>query len=148
MNLKIKLKKTNSSPAVFAIEFLRDDDYMLHYDLVYLNDSNVERTFAQELELDRSYILRISRHENGLYLTNNLVHDSYVIVEEIQIDDFWTIDDQNQWSITTYDNKYKQHLKGKSVTWELSKKLYNNTLFFNGNLDYNIKLPIRGMYFK
>lgn len=147
MNFKVKLKKTNSLSATVAIEFLRDDDYMLHFDLVCLTNNTNECTFSQELDLNRPYNLRISRHENDLYSTNKLVHDSYVIVEEIKIDDFWIIDKKNHWSTTIYDSKYKQHLKDKSVTWELSKKMYNNTLFFNGSLDYMISAPIRGIFF-
>ena len=134
--------------ATIAIEFIRDDDYMLHYDLFCADQDSIERKFAQELELDRNYTLRISRHESGLYSTEKTVHDSYVIVDEITIDDFWIINDQNHWSKTVYDTKYIQHLDNKSPTWELTKELYNNTLFFNGSVDYAITAPIRNMYFK
>jgi hypothetical protein len=147
MNFKIKLRKTAPSPAVLAIEFLQND-YMLHYDHFYLTSDQIEKSFDYDLELDKFYVLRISRHEQEFYQTNKLVHDSYVIVEEIMLDNFWTIDHKNQWSKTVYDTKYKHHLNDKPATWELSKDQYNNTLFFNGSLDYSITSPIRGMFFK
>lgn len=104
--------------------------------------------FKQELELDEDYILQIVRQEKELYSTDRTVHDSYVIVDEILIDDFWTINDKNHWSKTIYDAEYIQHLADKTTTWECTKDLYNNVLFFNGSLTYTIKTPIRNLYFK
>jgi hypothetical protein len=95
-----------------------------------------------------STVIDISRHDNSLYQTSNLVHTTYVIVEQILIDNFWIIGDKNHWSKTIYEQTYRDHLADKSVTWELGKDLYNNVLFFNGSLIYCITKPIRGMFFK
>jgi len=95
-----------------------------------------------------STVIDISRHDNSLYQTSNLVHTTYVIVEQILIDNFWIIGDKNHWSKTIYEQAYRDHLADKPVTWELGKDLYNNVLFFNGSLIYCITKPIRGMFFK
>jgi hypothetical protein len=147
MNFKIKLRKTTKLPATIKLDFLQGDS-ILSSRVIHMVNNSVEATVTQRLELRRSYTLRISRREEELYLTNNLVHDCYVSVEDIKIDNFWSIKDQNHWSKTVYDSEYKQHLVDKPVTWELSKDLYNNVLFFNGSLDYTIQIPIRSMFFK
>jgi hypothetical protein len=95
-----------------------------------------------------STVIDISRHDNSLYQTSNLVHTTYVIVEQILIDNFWIIGDKNHWSKTIYEQTYRDHLADKPVTWEIGKDLYNNVLFFNGSLIYCITKPIRGMFFK
>jgi hypothetical protein len=95
-----------------------------------------------------SSVIVISRLDESLYQTNKLVHDTYVVVDQILIDNFWIIGDENNWSKTIYDQQYRDHLADKPVTWELSKELYNNVLFFNGRLEYYITKPIRGMFFK
>jgi hypothetical protein len=106
---------------------------------------------AQQTVIDidtDSTVINISRHDNSLYQTFNLVHTTYVIVEQILIDNFWIIGDNNHWSKTIYEQTYRDHLADKPVTWELSKDLYNNVLFFNGSIVYHITKPIRGMFFK
>ena len=147
MNFKIKLTKTNIIPAVVSIEFLRDQK-ILHGEKFFLNGSADIRAFDYNLDLGSEYILRISRHESELYQTDKLVHDSYVNVGSITIDNFWTIGEDNHCSKTVYDKEYINHLSNKPVTWELSKNLYNNVLFFNGSLEYTITTPIRTMFFK
>jgi hypothetical protein len=147
MNFKIKLRKTTKSPATIKVDFLLGSNMLSSTTIHMVNDA-AEATFTQRLELHRSYTLRISRYEDQLYSTNNLVHDCYVVVEDIEIDNFWSINEQNHWSKTVYDSEYRQHLSDKPVTWELSKDLYNNILFFNGSLDYTIQTPIRSMFFK
>ena len=67
---------------------------------------------------------------------------------KIIIDDFWEITDKNHWSKTIYSRSYVEYLDDKPVTWELSKDLYNNVLYFNGILSYSFTRPIRGMFFK
>ena len=147
MNFKIKLTKTNITPAVVSIEFLHKDK-LLHSEKFFLNRSADIREFDCGLDLGLEYILRISRHELELYQTDKLVHDSYVNVDSLIIDNFWTIGEDNHWSKTVYDKEYINHLGNKPVTWELSKNLYNNVLFFNGSLEYTITTPIRKMFFK
>lgn len=100
-----------------------------------------------DVDTDLSVIV-ISRLDDSLYQTNKLVHSTYVVVDQILIDNFWVIGDENNWSKTIYDQEYRNHLADKPVTWELSKDLYNNVLFFNGRLEYHITKPIRGMFFK
>jgi hypothetical protein len=147
LNFNLTLSKTTEISATVAVEFLQDD-YMLYFEKFSINEPSVKKTFTVDLESDRSYILKVSRHEQELYQTDKLVHDSHLVIDSIVIDDFWTIDSKNHWSKTVYDSAYIKHLKDKSVTWELSKHLHNNILFFNGSLDYNIKTPIRSMFFQ
>jgi len=147
MNFKIKLTKTNIIPAVGSIEFSCDQK-ILHSEKFFLNRSADIKEFDYNLDLGSEYILRISRHESELYQTDKLVHDSYVNVDSITIDNFWTIGEGNHWSKTIYDKEYINHISNKPVSWELSKNLYNNVLFFNGSLEYTITTPIRTMFFK
>ena len=147
MNFKIKLTKTNINPAVVLIEILHEDK-LLHGEKFFLNGSVDIRAFDCDLNLGSEYTLKISRHELELYQTDKLVHDSYVNVDSIVIDNFWTIGEGNHWSKTVYDKEYINYLSNKPVTWELSKNLYNNVLFFNGSLEYTITTPIRTMFFK
>jgi hypothetical protein len=147
MNFKIKLIKTNITPAVVSIEFLHGNK-LLHGEKFFLSGSADVRSIDYNLDLGSKYVLRISRNESELYQTDKLVHDSHVIVDSITIDNFWTIGKANHWSKTVYDKKYIDHLRDKPVTWELDKELYNNVLFFNGSLQYTITTPIRKMFFK
>jgi hypothetical protein len=132
MNYKITLSKTTNETVDISIngqQYILDDQ-------------------LQVIELDLDTDIIISRCDKNLYQTAKLVHDTYVIVEQILIDDFWIIGHNNHWSKTVYDQEYCDHLKNKPTTWELSKDLYNNVLFFNGSLIYHITTPIRGMFFK
>ena len=147
MNFKINLSKTASTSAEFAIEFLKND-CMLYFDKIILNSNSIEQTFDYDLDLSTPYTLRISRHEYDLYKTNNLTHTSHIIVNHITLDNFWILGDKNHWSKTVYDSKYLEHLRDRAATWELTKDLYNNVLYFNGYLEYTITTPIRDMYFK
>lgn len=132
MNYKITLNKTSNEIVEIAIN---GQQYTLYNQ-------------QQIIELDSDTDIIISRCDKHLYQTTKLVHDTYIIVEQILIDNFWIIDHNNHWSKTVYDQEYCNHLRDKSVTWELSKDLYNNVLFFNGSLIYHITTPIRGMFFK
>ena len=132
MNYKITLNKTSNE----MVEIVINGQQCILDDL------------QQVIELESDTDVVISRRDKNLYQTAKLVHDTYVIVEQILIDDFWIIDHNNHWSKTVYDQEYCDHLKDKPVTWELSKDLYNNVLFFNGSLVYHITTPIRGMFFK
>jgi len=147
MNFQIFLRKNNLPSAIIAIELLKDE-HMIHYDHFSMIENEIKKTFAIEPSVYDQYTLKISRHELDLYQTDKMIHDSHVIVDKIVLDDFWTIDDKNHWSKTIYDPEYVAHLKDKEVTWELSKDLHNNILYFNGSLDYKISIPIRGMFFK
>lgn len=147
MNFQIFLKKNNIIPVDLAIEILQND-YMIYYDNFTLIENDIIKEFSIKNKIIDQYILKISRHEQGLYHTQRLTHESHVFVDKIILDNFWTIDEKNHWSTTSYDQKYVNHLKDKQVTWELSKKMYNNILYFNGSLIYNITIPIRGMFFK
>jgi hypothetical protein len=133
MNYKITLSKNTDEDVEIQINL---NSYLL----------TTQQTII-DINTDSS-VIAISRQDNNLYQTNKLVHDTYVVVEQILIDNFWIIGDENNWSKTVYDQKYREHLVDKPVTWELSKDLYNNVLFFNGCLEYHITKPIRGMFFK
>jgi hypothetical protein len=132
MNYKITLSKTADETVEILIN---GQQYILSDQL-------------QVIELDSDTDIVITRCDKNLYQTAKLVHDTYVIVEQILIDNFWIIGHTNHWSKTVYDQEYFDHLKDKPTTWELSKDLYNNVLFFNGSLIYYITTPIRGMFFK
>lgn len=136
MNIKIYLSKTSNKPVIISV------------DLCQYTLTDKETVISIDRSITQSYQLEIGRHDNSLYRTNNTVHDEYVIVNRIQIDNFWVIGDTNHWSTTRYDTEYINHLTDKQYSWELSKNLCNNTLFFNGSLDYTITTPIRGMFFK
>lgn len=132
MNYKITLSKTADQ----IVEILINGQQYILYDQ------------QQVIELESDTDIVISRCDKNLYQTNKLVHDTYIIVEQILIDNFWVIGHNNHWSKTMYDQEYYNYLLDKPVTWELSKDLYNNVLFFNGSLIYHITTPIRGMFFK
>ena len=134
MNIKITLKK--NAPESVTIN-INSQPYTL-----------VDQITTISIDQQLPSLLEISRNDIALYNTDRLTHSTYVIVEQILIDNFWGIGDKNHWSKTRYSQEYIQHLDNKPVTWELSKDLYNNTLFFNGSLEYNITTPIRGMFFK
>lgn len=89
-----------------------------------------------------TYKISITRQEPFAGTT----HATWVKVEEIKIDDFWKIGDVNHWSKTTYDDDYFAAVSEMSHTWELTKDLYNDTLFFNGCLSYEISAPARKMF--
>lgn len=148
MKFKLQLGKTSDASATVAVEFLNANQYMLFYKYFTIDANQIELEFDHELTLDDSYVLKVTRHDHSLYSSDQLVHDSYVIVENIIIDDFWVIGKNNHWSTTVFDTKYIEHLKDKLVTWELSNTVCNNTLYFNGSLEYNITAPIRKMFFK
>jgi len=133
MNYKITLRKNTDEPVEVLIN---STPHLLKNQQTVIDINTDDAT------------INVSRHDNRLYQTSNLVHNTYVIVDQILIDNFWTIGDKNHWSKTIYDQSYIDHLADKPVTWELSKDLYNNVLFFNGSLIYYITKPIRGMFFK
>jgi hypothetical protein len=133
MNYKITLSKNSNELVNVKIN---EENYTL-YNTITTIDINTDQL-----------LITVARHEDGLYQTDKLTHDTYITVEQILIDNFWSIGHNNHWSKTVYDQQYRDHLADKSVTWELSKDLYNNVLFFNGCLEYHITKPIRGMFFK
>lgn len=133
MNYKITLSKNS------------DDDVEIRINLI----PYVLTTQQTSIDINTdSSVIAVSRQDDRLYQTNKLVHDTYVVVDQILIDNFWIIGDENHWAETIYDQQYRNHLTDKPVTWELSKDLYNNVLFFNGCLEYHIIKPIRRMFFK
>lgn len=139
--MKFKITLTSSStPVDLTVKLLEE------YPLTVVGTTDIE--FDANLKLGQEYLLEIIRNDASLYTTNKTTHSSYVTINQILIDDFWAIGDKNHWSKTYYDSNYVEHLKDKPVTWELSKDLYNNVLFFNGKITYTITKPIREMFFK
>lgn len=136
MNIKIYLSKTNNKDVTVAVDM---QQHLL---------TEKQTVISIDRAIREKYYLEISRCDTSLYKTPNLVHDTYVIVDKIILDDFWIIGDSNHWSETVFETAYLNHLNGKQVTWELDKKLYNNVLYFNGLLRYKFTTPIRGMFFK
>lgn len=136
MNIQIKLRKTTDKPVTVSIDLRR-----------YILDST-DTVISIERNIRGTYYLEISRFDDSLYTTGALIHETHVIVDSITIDNFWEIGDSNHWSKTIYSQSYIDYLADKPVTWELSKDLYNNILYFNGSLQYKISIPIRGMFFK
>lgn len=88
-------------------------------------------------------VLSICRQEPIIGTT----HKTWITVNEIVIDDFWVIGNNNHWSETKYDSDYVNYAARLGATWELEKTLYNNLLFFNGELTYKITRPVRKMFF-
>lgn len=136
MNIKIKLRKTSSQPVTVSIDFQ-----------LYLLE-NIDTVISIDRNITRDYYLEISRFDDSLYLSGETTHQTHVIVDSIVIDNFWEINEHNHWSKTIYSRSYINYLSDKPITWELSKDLYNNTIYFNGILQYKISTPIRGMFFK
>jgi hypothetical protein len=135
------LSKTSDQPANITIQF---DQYSKAYTI---ERSTLAIEFDYNLTLAKEYKLVISRDESDLYSTDKLVHDSYIIIDKIIIDDFWEIAEGNHWSKTIYKKEYISHVLDKNHTWELTKDLFNNVLYFNGEIEYTISTPIRGMFF-
>lgn len=92
--------------------------------------------------------LSISRFDPTLYSTTNTCLSNCVFVKKIILDNFWEISNSNHMSTTRYDQDYIRHVTLLPHTYELSKTAYNNALFFNGSLDYQITRPIRKMFFR
>jgi hypothetical protein len=136
VNIKIHLNKTTDSDVVIAVDM---QQHLL---------TKAETIISIDRNIQQSYYLELSRCNTSLYVTPKLVHDTYVIVDKIVIDNFWVIGEHNHWSETIFNADYIDHLSNKRVTWELDKKLYNNVLYFNGLLRYKITTPVRGMFFK
>lgn len=89
-----------------------------------------------------SYLLRITRDEPLIGIT----HATWVKVESIQIDELWEIGKFNHWSKTEYSPDYVAHVQSQAHSWELTAGLYNDILFFNGSLSYEISAPARKMF--
>lgn len=89
-----------------------------------------------------TYTLSISRHEPFTGTT----HATWVKIESIRIDEFWEIAQHNHWSKTSYDPDYMSIVSKMENSWELTKDLYNDTLFFNGSISYEITAPVRKMF--
>jgi len=134
MNILIVLKKQsdNSDPVVLVQE-----------KTIVLS----KLIFEVRLDVEIPTVLKISRNEPELYTTTNTCLDNCVYVDKIIIDNFWEITESNHLSVTEYNKEYIEHVLKFQHTYELSKTLYNNALFFNGSLLYNLTKPIRSMFF-
>lgn len=117
----------------------------------YIDQQTVEVNQQHTVDIDfdpalgKQYILSISRFDPALYNTKKLEHDSYVTVDSIVIDNFWKIGSHNHSSQTVYHPTYVAHV-GDSTAWQLSHDLYNNKLYFNGALEYQLSIPVRRMF--
>lgn len=136
MQILLKLQ-TNNNSSIPKIKIICDET---SHEVMCANNTLVE------LQVDDIFSgvkkLEICRDEPIVGTT----HKTWVIVNEILIDNYWKITEHNHCSKTIYDNEYLTHAKKLGATWELTKDLYNNVLFFNGRLCYDILFPVRRMF--
>lgn len=136
MNFRFTLTKTESSLVQVLVSGINGKINL------------VAPTTIISVDLPTPCELFVQRQDEDLYQTNKTCHDNRVIVESILIDNFWTIDKRNHWSVTEFDADYIEHVQKYQGTWELKNTLNNDSLYFNGKLVYSITSPIRSMYFK
>lgn len=139
MNVQVLLEK--QSPDSDPVVKISCGSYI---QAVTLNDTLTTVSF----DIVTPATLSVSRHEPKLYSTTDTCLPNCVFVKKIVLDSFWEIGDHNHMSVTNYDQEYVSHVKQLPHTYELSKTVYNNALFFNGSLDYQITRPIRKMFFQ
>ena len=119
--------------------------------VVWIDDTAytlVELVTVIELDIMIPTVLRIGRHDKELYGTTNTVLDNCIYVKEMIIDDFWTINEQNNPSRTIFDIAYADHVVRLPYSYELTPVEHNTAIYFNGSLVYDIPKPIRKMFWR
>ena len=86
--------------------------------------------------------LRISRNEPIIAPS----HVTHIRIDRLILDDFWEINCNNDPSFTEYDEDYIEHARNSGASWEITKDRHNNVLFFNGSIRYDIRFPLRSMF--
>lgn len=137
MKIDIDLSKNNSR-SVPRIK-IECDGTVIYKDMINMKD--VVSLLVPDKAIGH-YELRISRDEPF----DGTTHKTWIQVESIMIDNFWQIGKLNHWSKTEYAQEYVSRVQAQDHSWELTAGLYNDTLFYNGSLIYEITAPVRKMF--
>jgi len=90
----------------------------------------------------------ITRRDTKLYQSRWNYLENKITVERLVIDDFWCFDKDYYLPQAIPDQEYLDHIKHIEGSEWIDAALKSTTdLFFNGSLMYNIKRPIRSMFY-
>ncbi len=82
------------------------------------------------------------RSGHTLYDTERSSHEYIARLECIILDDFWEIGPKNMINNVVYDKEYIKHVGKYGQGWELKNTENCRDFYFNGYLEFNIKMPV------